>query len=303
MRFGCKETEVGPCCVSASTRQWSPGRWASQKHDTCVVHGNKIITCPALSCVMRLTRASLPAPRGAGQAVLLHTTPADTEPLPTWLTVAEETDSVFRLVACTDVSVTMATYVLNDRVGTYRVTLSNFNTTLHKENVQVTTLCLFDGGRFDDVASGVAARFKPTRSKLLKRTGVSLMLELDVPPCVTQVASSSASVGKSLKYASQVSDSRGALTAHSRPPPGGVSGVAARPALVHVVGVLLGVVEGFAARRRAGQQRRGVRAAVVARRGGAAAGERAAAAQPRVRRLGVHRQSRYDEVCVRVCVV
>ena len=72
-----------------------------------------------------------------GQAVIVHSIPNPEPPAPTWLTVANEEDVVFKLQTCSTVDVVLGTYVLNDRVSTYTVHLSKFNSTIMEDTTQV----------------------------------------------------------------------------------------------------------------------------------------------------------------------
>ena len=73
----------------------------------------------------------------SGQAVLVHTPPKFDLDAPAWLTVADVYDTVFTVSTCTGVYITLGTYIYNDRVNTYKIYVSNNNSTIHKDDVQV----------------------------------------------------------------------------------------------------------------------------------------------------------------------
>lgn len=73
----------------------------------------------------------------AGQSVIVHSIPNSEPPAPTWLTVAEETEVVFKLQTYSYVDIVLGTYVFNDRVNTYTIHLSNFNSTIKEDTTQV----------------------------------------------------------------------------------------------------------------------------------------------------------------------
>ena len=82
----------------------------------------------------------------SGQAVLVHTPPKFELDAPAWLTVADVYDTIFTVTTCTDVYITLGTYIYNDRINTYKIHLSNNISTIHKDDAEVRTIyysCIF----------------------------------------------------------------------------------------------------------------------------------------------------------------
>ena len=79
----------------------------------------------------------------AGQGVIVHSITDSEPPAPTWLTVAEETDVVFKLQTYSNIDIVLGTYVFNDRVNTYTIHLSNFNSTITEDTTQVSHTQVF----------------------------------------------------------------------------------------------------------------------------------------------------------------